>query len=170
MVVLGGGAVYHKRGTPVSVGKDAAGCGIRIWLLRAASERRRNSSKQMPEIQGQDLALPVLNVPYSLDSGTWFGVWGLKITSCRRGAFGSQQGFKLVGRPHPCHARVFEGVNENKPYPDTVSTFENHCLAGELTFADPFQDSGVMRLVTRRRISCFFFIALELRVERYNNL
>jgi len=42
------------------------------------------------------------------------------------------------------HARVFEGVNENRPYPDTVSTLENHCLAGELNFGDPFQDSGVV--------------------------
>ena len=41
------------------------------------------------------------------------------------------------------HARVFEVVNENRPCPDTVSTFENHCLARELTFGDPFQDSGV---------------------------
>ena len=25
-----------------------------------------------------------------------------------------------------------------------VSTFENHCLGGELTFGDPFLDSGVV--------------------------
>ena len=63
------------------------------------------------------------------------------------------------------HARVVEGLSENRPCPETVSTFENHCLAGELTFGDPFQDSGVVRLVTRRRMSFFFFITLELRVE-----
>ena len=29
-----------------------------------------------------------------------------------------------------------------------LSTFENHCLAGELTFGDPLQDSGVVRRPT----------------------
>ena len=43
-----------------------------------------------------------------------------------------------------CNSRVFEGVNDNRPCPDTVSTFEIHCLAGEFTFGDPFQDSGVV--------------------------
>ena len=41
------------------------------------------------------------------------------------------------------HARVFEGVNANRTCPDTVSTFENYCLAGERPFGDLFQDSGV---------------------------
>ena len=27
---------------------------------------------------------------------------------------------------------------------DTLSTFENHCLAEELSFGDPFEDSGVV--------------------------
>ena len=45
-----------------------------------------------------------------------------------------------------CHARVFVGVNENRQCPDTVSTFESRCPAGELTFGDPFQDSGIVVL------------------------
>ena len=42
------------------------------------------------------------------------------------------------------HARVFEGVNENRTHLSAVSAFEIHCLAGKLTFGDPFQDSGVV--------------------------
>jgi hypothetical protein len=38
-----------------------------------------------------------------------------------------------------CHARVFEVVRKNRPCPDTVSTFENHCLAGGSTLGDPFR-------------------------------
>ena len=29
---------------------------------------------------------------------------------------------------------------------DTLSTFENSCLEGEMTFGDPFEDSGVVRV------------------------
>ena len=39
--------------------------------------------------------------------------------------------------------RVFEWVNFPKSHQVAISTFENHCLVGELTFGDPFQDSGV---------------------------
>jgi len=28
------------------------------------------------------------------------------------------------------HAKVFEGLIDNRPCPDTVSTLEHHCLAG----------------------------------------
>ena len=31
----------------------------------------------------------------------------------------------------------------SKPCQDTVSTFENYCLEGKLTFGDPFLDSGM---------------------------
>ena len=39
--------------------------------------------------------------------------------------------------------RQFEGVNSSEPQQVANSTLENHCLLGELTFGDPFQDSGV---------------------------
>ena len=48
------------------------------------------------------------------------------------------------GCPSPSsHARVLEGVNSCK----SVPTFENNCLEGEMTFGDPFEDSGVVRIV-----------------------
>ena len=50
------------------------------------------------------------------------------------------------------HARVFELVIFLRPCQDAVSTFENHCLAGESTFGDPFQDSGVVRPATKPSI------------------
>jgi len=40
------------------------------------------------------------------------------------------------------HTRVFERVIFQKTHLDALSTFENRCLAGELTFGDSLQDSG----------------------------
>jgi len=45
------------------------------------------------------------------------------------------------------HARVLEGVNSFKSLSGHalwLSTFENSCLEGEMTFGDPFEDSGVV--------------------------
>ena len=45
------------------------------------------------------------------------------------------------------HARVLEGVNSFKSLSGHalwLSTFENSCLGGEMTFGDPFEDSGVV--------------------------
>ena len=50
----------------------------------------------------------------------------------------------IATSPASCHARVFERGSVLKPCQDTVSTFANHCLAGEQTLGDPFQDSGVV--------------------------
>jgi hypothetical protein len=51
------------------------------------------------------------------------------------------------------HARVFEELNKNRPYPDTVSTLGDHCGAGKLTFGDPFQDSGVVGVICVERLT-----------------
>ena len=50
----------------------------------------------------------------------------------------------VAGNYGPFHARVLEGVNSFQPCQDTVSPFENNCLEGEMTFGDPFEDSGVV--------------------------
>ena len=49
--------------------------------------------------------------------------------------------------------RVLEGVNSSKSQQVAISTFENHRLAGELTFGDSFQDSGVVPRHVRVRSS-----------------
>jgi len=40
-------------------------------------------------------------------------------------------------RSRAYHARVFEGVTLLKTHQDAVSTFENHCLAGNRLLATP---------------------------------
>jgi len=39
---------------------------------------------------------------------------------------------------------VFQLENSSKWQQAAISTFENHCLVGELSFGDPFQESGVV--------------------------
>ena len=77
MVVLGGGAVSYERGTPVEGWCEAARWPSHLLsapakgsVLRGAVERKGNTLKRLPEGQGQNLALTVLCVPYSLDSGS----------------------------------------------------------------------------------------------------
>ena len=42
------------------------------------------------------------------------------------------------------HARVLEGVNSVKSVPGYAFDFRNICIQGEMTFGDPFEDSGVV--------------------------